>query len=152
MLTLACGEDGNDPTKPKQVKVLDVGVDGNGNGACLMVDDSLPTEVAKLPVIDCAQPHTHEIYAELTYFDVADPKAPADVFPGQSALEAFAQRECIKAFQGYVGISLFDSKYYPTWLLPTLDSWNDEKDHSVLCVLTDPNEATTTGSARGSNQ
>ncbi len=147
-----CSDDSGDPTKPANEKVLDVGVDDDGNGACLLVDEAFPAEVEKLPVIACDQPHTHEIFARVAFFDANDPDKAVDVFPGLSALDDFAQRECIKAFEPYVGISLFDSVFVPTWLLPTLDSWNDEDDRDVLCVLTDPNRESLTGSARGSQQ
>jgi len=146
---VACSDDSADPTKPQQEKVLEVGVDEDGNGACLLVDDALPPEIDKLPVIDCAQSHTHEIFAEIEYRDPANPDQVADVFPGLVALESFAEVACFKAFEPYVGISPFDSRLAPTWLLPTLDGWNGKaKDRLVLCVLADPTQPSMTGTIR----
>ena len=142
----ACSHPTN-PAAPRQQKVLDVGVDPQGNGACLLVTDTLPPEVSKLPVVGCTAPHTHEIYAKIPYAD-PDPTKVVDVYPGQSALETFAEKACITAFEPYVGTSPFDSRLVPTWLLPTLKGWNDSKDHSVLCVLADPQKGNMTASMR----
>ena len=121
----ACGGK-TDASKPKEKAVLDVGSDAAGT--CLAVDDKLGAEVTKLPVIGCEQPHTHEIYAVVHYTE-------KDVYPGTAELETFAQRECLGAFEPYVGISAFDSTLFFTWLVPSLDGWNKEKDRDVLCVL-----------------
>ena len=31
--------------------------------------------------------------------------------------------------------SPFDSSLYITWIVPSLGSWNDKADHTILCVL-----------------
>ena len=118
----ACGSD-PDPNKPAAKGALKV-----GDGECLLVEDGLAAEVAKLPVIDCTKPHSHEIFA--TVKDTTD-----EVFPGMAALEQFAETSCYGAFESYVGISPFDSSLFITWIVPSLGSWNDKDDRSVLCVL-----------------
>jgi hypothetical protein len=116
-----------------------------GPGTCLKVPDSLGDTVTKLPVVDCAVPHTHEIFAVV-------PDTDSDVFPGDEALNAFAERSCTGQFEPYVGVSLFDSSLLMTWLVPTLGSWNDHQDTNVLCVLADFQAAPLTGSMKGSNR
>lgn len=116
-----------------------------GPGTCLEVDDDLPPEVEKLPVIDCATEHTHEIYAIVDYTE-------GDVFPGLEALNAFAERTCVAEFEPYVGISIFDSQLLMTWLVPTLSSWNEEDDTEVLCVLADFQAAPLVGSMKDSGR
>lgn len=147
MAVAGCSDDSGDPGKPKQQKVLEVGVDAEGNGACLLVEEDLPPEVEKLPVVACDVPHTHEIFAEVPYEDATKPN---DVYPGISALEAFAETACFAQFEPYVGTSAFDSQLVPTWLVPTLKGWNDEDDRTILCVLTDPRNDTMSTSMRGS--
>jgi hypothetical protein len=120
-----CGGD-DDVTKPKQEPVLDLGT--GAEGTCLQVDDKLGAEVTKLPVIACDQPHTHEIYAVVVYTE-------KDVYPGTGELETFAQRECLRAFEPYVGVSAFDSTLFFTWMVPSLEGWNSKKDRDVLCIL-----------------
>jgi hypothetical protein len=120
--------------------VLDL--DELGPGTCLAVTDDLGEEVKTLPVIDCVEDHTHEIYANVDW-------TGADVFPGLEALDAFAEQECVGAFEPFVGISAFDSQLTFTWLTPTLGSWNDHDDRTVLCVLANPDAAPLIGSMQG---
>lgn len=139
LLLGACS--GGDDTSEKPV--LDVGE--QGAGTCLQVTDELGPEVTKLPVIDCAEPHTHEIYAVVDWDQ-------GDVFPGLDALDTFAAQVCVREFEPYVGISSFDSSLSFTWLTPTLGSWNDHDDKAVLCALSDRLFEPLTGSMQGSNR
>jgi len=139
LLVSGCSDDGGDSGTP----VLDLSE--TGPGTCLDVPDQLGETVTKLPVIDCAKEHTHEIYAVVPYDD-------SDVFPGDEALNAFAERSCVGAFEPYVEISVFDSSLLMTWLVPTLSSWNDEDDKDVLCVLADFQAAPLKGSMRGAKR
>ena len=105
-------------------------LDEDGPGTCLLVGDSIEVEVSSLPVIDCASEHTHEIYAVVTLTDEEYP-----VYPGAEQLDAVAQHECTIEFQPYVGSGPFDSALFFSWLLPTIGSWNEHDDRSVLCVV-----------------
>lgn len=122
-IALGCSGD-DDGTE--DVKVVEIGKEQVGD--CLLVesDESL---VTSLPVIDCALEHSHEIFAVL---EMTDDDFP--VYPGTDALEAVAERECLTEFEDYVGISPFDSQYFYSWLVPTLDSWTRFTDRDVLCV------------------
>jgi hypothetical protein len=135
----ACSDGDDTADRP----VLDV--EEQGPGTCLDVSDDLPAEVTKLPVIDCARPHTHEIYAVVDY-------EKGDVFPGLDELETFAEQACIREFEPYVGTSAFDSSLSFSYLTPTLGSWNDQDDHAVLCALHDGQAAPLTGSMKGSGR
>ncbi len=133
----ACSSAKN-PNKPAAVGALDVSV-----GQCMLIDSKgLSPSITKLPIIDCTKPHTHEIYA--TVIDKTD-----DVFPGQTALETIAQKECLVDFEPFVGINAFDSSLFYTWILPSLDSWNDKKDRTILCVLGRKDFGQLTTSAKG---
>jgi Septum formation len=134
--------DKKDASKPKGTPVLELG--SGAEGTCLQVDDKLGAEVTKLPVIACDQPHTHEIYAVVHYTE-------KDVYPGTEELEKFAQRECLGAFEPYVGISAFDSTLFFTWMVPSLDGWNDKDDRDVLCVLGAQDGRKLVNSMKGSN-
>jgi Septum formation len=139
VLGTACSGD-DDVTKPHNQKVLDIDVN-TGQPVCMEVTEDLPAEVSKLPIIDCAQPHSHEIYATVT--------SKESVYPGVDALGSFAQVQCLSTFEDFVGISAFDSDLSYTWLVPSLKSWNDDKDREVLCVLTRRDGAKMTGSMKG---
>jgi len=125
MATVGCsGDDG--PTEDKGVMDLDE----QGPGTCLLIGDSIEVEVSSLPVIDCALEHTHEIYAVVTVTDKDYP-----VYPGAEKLDAVAQHECTIEFQPYVQSGPFDSDLFFSWLLPTIGSWNEHDDRSILCVV-----------------
>lgn len=91
----------------------------------------------------CTEEHTHELYAVVPYDD-------GDVFPGLAALDAFAERSCVAEFEPYVGISVFDSTLTFSWLVPTLASWNNNKDRDVLCVVGPFDGSTLSVSVKGS--
>ncbi len=119
----ACSSD-KDPDAPDSKGALTVDA-----GECLFVKADIGAEVSKLPVIDCTKPHTHEIFAKVDGID-------SEVYPGLTALETYAEQECYgPAFTEFVGISPFDSALFITWIVPSLDGWNDEDDRTVLCIL-----------------
>jgi hypothetical protein len=135
--SLAACSSAKNPNKPTSKGALDV-----STNECMQIDPKgLSPDVSKLPIIDCSKPHTHQIF--FTYQDTDD------VFPGMTALEATAQQQCLTAFQPFVGISFVDSTLFVTWIVPSLDSWNDKKDRAILCVLGLKNGGTLTGSAQG---
>jgi hypothetical protein len=136
----SCSDDPVDPTVASDRPVLDLAE--RGLGTCLEVSEDFPAEVTELPVIGCEQPHSHEIYAAVDYTE-------KDVYPGLAALESFAQLECLKQFDVFVGISAFDSSLAYTWLVPSLDGWNgSEEDRTVLCVLQDAESAPLEGTMK----
>lgn len=135
LLGACSGDDGGTP-------ILDLEVDEDA-GTCLMVADDAGPEVKDLPVVPCAEPHTHELYAVIEF--------EGDVFPGLEALEAFAEPRCLAEFRDFVGIHAFDSSLAFSWILPTLSSWNDHDDKAVLCVLGNFQGGQLQGSMRNAN-
>lgn len=124
----ACSGGGDDASSA----VLDI---GSAEGeTCLDIREPLPSEVEKLPTIDCAQLHTHEVFKTIEYED-DEGRSQTAVYPGVDALDDFAQAGCLSEFETFVGISAFDSSLYYSWLVPTLKSWQDHDDRQVLCVL-----------------
>lgn len=133
----ACSSD-KDPDAPDSKGALTVDA-----GECLFVDSTVGAEVSKLPVIECTKAHTHEIFAKIDGIE-------SDVYPGLTALETYAEQECYgPAFTDFVGISPFDSALFITWIVPSLDGWNDEDDRTVLCILGRRDGAQLETSAKG---
>lgn len=106
-----------------------------------MAGPDIGPEVKNIPVVDCAKEHTHELYAVVEY-------KGSEVFPGLAELDAYAQRECIARFEPYVGVSVFDSDLTFSWLVPTLNSWNNNDDTTIYCVLGMFDSSTMTGSVK----
>jgi hypothetical protein len=98
--------------------------------------------VSSLPIVDCAEPHTGEIYAL---------PQMADGDFSQAAVDEAVQRECFgPSFQSYVGTDYQNSAIYASSIVPTQDTW-DDGDREIICYLEDENGAETTGSWRGAN-
>lgn len=142
LLVGACsgGDDGIDGEP-----VIEVGADGPGT--CLDVPLDQGPEIDKLPVRDCGEQHTHEIYSVPVLGDEEFP-----VYPGFDQLESFAQAACLRDFEDYVGISAFDSDLFYSWIVPTLNSWEAEDDREVICVAGNNNGAPLVGTIRNSQR
>lgn len=116
-------------------------------GDCIVPPTKLPNpdkpELEKMQAVPCGDAHTHEVFARPAYTD-------SDVYPGPSKLRGFADGACLTEFEGYVGTPYEDSTLGFSYLLPSLRSWNEDKDRTVVCLLvaTDA-ELTTTAKASG---
>lgn len=109
-------------------------------GDCLT---SLPSgnAVSEAPTVPCSEPHTYEVYA---MHDLPDTP-----FPGQAAVTAMADAQCLTSFTTFAGIGYATSVLVYGYLYPTEQSWVSVGDRTVVCLVTDPSVATTTGSLAG---
>jgi hypothetical protein len=113
-------------------------------GDCFDAGDA--AEVYNVPVIDCNELHSSELYGtvEIVGFD--------STYPGDDPLYEWVNARCEEQFSGYVGEPYEDSRYWIEVFMPTEDGWDDE-DRLGLCtvVLVDQNFdiRPSLGSARG---
>lgn len=121
LLLAACGD---------ATSVADIAV-----GDCF--DDPAEEIVVELELIDCAEPHDNEVYANL--------QIQEDAFPGDEAITAFAYDACLDPFAAYVGESYEDSALDYWFLTPTAESWNSG-DRAITCVLYSADLSKLTGS------
>ena len=98
-------------------------------GPALDLGDAIENILA----VPCDEPHTHEVYAQITYEE-------NDVYPGAAELERFSDVACLTDFPDYVGVDYFDSGLFFTYLYPTLDGWNDKNDREVVCLAALPGQ------------
>lgn len=114
-------------------------------GQC--TDQSVAGEdsVSSLPIVDCAESHTGEIYSL--------PQVPDGDFPGDAALQETAGQLCSgQDFQTYVGKPYQESAIYLSYLVPSDDTW-ENGDREIVCILTaDEAGSASTGSLRGANR
>jgi putative regulator of septum formation len=111
-------------SKAGDVSVFDVQV-----GDCLNPGDKIGAEISQIKAVPCKDPHTHEVFGV--------PKYPgtSDVYPGDDKLKEFANAQCLQAFGAYTGTDYLDSKLFFSYLQPSIRSWNDGKDRTVICVI-----------------
>lgn len=96
-------------------------------GDCFEAPD--PTLVEEVERIDCASPHTYEIYAAVVH-----PAGNSDPFPGDEPLATFAEDACIAAFEPFVGLDYDSSELFIFYLHPTDETWTIG-DREVLCSV-----------------
>lgn len=112
-------------------------------GQCL-TDTASDDQVSSVPVVDCSEPHTGEIFAL--------PQLPDGDFPGEQAISDQADQLCAgQAFQDYVGVPYQDSDIYYSTLVPSTETW-DDGDREIVCILAAQDGSSSTGSLRGANR
>jgi hypothetical protein len=99
-------------------------------GTCVNNPDLGKGLVSTLTSVPCDQPHTHEVFHRAAY--VATPTYDAD------ALANFATQQCREAFVAYVGTPYDQSSIYFLHLAPSADSWNQNHDREIACLLYKP--------------
>lgn len=100
-------------------------------GDCTSPPDRPSTALTAVRVVPCDEPHTQEVYAVIEYAPLEE---GADDFPGDDAMEAFAQAACLEPFADYVDVDYVDSSLFITYLLPTVRSWTEERDRDIVCI------------------
>ncbi len=113
-------------------------------GQCITGQTDGEDQVSSVPVVDCAEPHTGEIYSL--------PQLPDGDFPGDDAVQTSAGELCSgQDFQTYVGKSYEESEIYFSFLVPTEGTWADG-DREIVCYLVNQDNSDITGSLRGANR
>ncbi|MGH9187372.1 MAG: septum formation family protein [Acidimicrobiales bacterium] len=157
LLASACSDDeasrGDDGaiTEAGDVDAFDARV-----GDCLRVDeDNLTQEFEQLPAVPCAEEHSHEIYAvvDMAEQDEGERFTRGAAYPGESVLMEDAQSVCAAEFEPYVGTDYVNSGLFFTYLVPSVQSWQeeDERDRTIVCLVSGTGEPET-GSVKGSQR
>lgn len=142
-VTAACSKDGATRDHGKINKAGPISVFDLKVGDCLLPEKGVTGDVDKLNAVPCKEPHTQEVFA-LPKF-----KGPgADVYPGEAEIRTFADAACLEAFSSYTGADYLNSNLFFSYLHPSLNSWNDEDDRTIVCVIVNTGNETT-GSYRG---
>jgi hypothetical protein len=122
------------------------GCGDEGNVFSLSVGDCFTsieaTEISDVPLVDCSEPHEHEVYAIWNI---------GDTLPSQDSMN----QGCVDRFEDAIGLPFEDSEIYAFAITPTADSF-DSGDREVICYSAEPDEsgevAQVTGSVLGSNR
>lgn len=85
-------------------------------------------EVSTVTSKACTEPHDSEVFATLTH-----PEAQGE-YPGEVTLEFYAERECVNAYEAYVGTPYDESEFAVSYLTPTDEGWR-RGDYVVACIL-----------------
>lgn len=89
--------------------------------------------ITSVETITCDEPHDYEVYAVVRLLDPTT--AP---YPGQDQTYFASIESCFLWFEGYVGLAYADSVYDINTIYPTEESWDDEEDREVICLVAEP--------------
>lgn len=112
-------------------------------GDCFNTDQFAPgrsIDPQGLHLVACSDPHQHEVYAIEGNSDTAG--AP---FPGDLAMEAFADDACLADFEPALGVGYRQSSLDFATVKPDATSWK-AGDRAVICAAHDADFAELTGS------
>ena len=120
--------------------VFDLGV-----GDCL--NEPSESEVSRVDKVPCDEPHDYEVLALVNHPAGRDEPFPLDLmlFSGDTGFEA-----CLPHFEPYVGQDYMLSRLGIDFFYPTRESWERDGDREFVCLLFDLDNASMTGSMRGS--
>ena len=111
-------------------------------GDCFDFKDPEADEFDQVTARPCSEEHEFEVFYVGTM--------PAETYPTDDAFDSYVTSACEPAFATYVGKSFESSRLELTWVGPTNDLWNSG-DHTVQCLLNDPQRPRLTTSLEGSN-
>jgi hypothetical protein len=89
-------------------------------------DTSTVTETTE---VQCFDPHDAEVFAVVRYT-----QGPADEYPGEEAVQEYANDQCFDRFEDFVGTPYVESQLDIATLWPTEDSW-DDGDREATCAV-----------------
>lgn len=102
-------------------------------GDCL--NETAAADTSEVPIVDCSDQHDFEVYAEF--------EMRGGDFPGTPVLEAEAAETCSDEFGAFAGIAYEDSVLGITHYTPTEQSWVQNDDRLVTCLIGNPAGKTT---------
>ena len=112
-------------------------------GDCFELLDPDDPSITIVRAEPCADEHVYEV------FFVGD--MPDGDYPGDAAVSAFADANCISAFEGYVGVPFEESTWFASPVGPAEADWL-AGTRRVTCQLHTQEEAPVSGSARDSRE
>ena len=100
------------------------------------------TEVTDVQHQPCTEPHDGEIMFVGDYPDQAD-------YPGNDAFDAYAEANCIPAFESYIGRDYeTDTEFNIGTFYPISEGWSSG-DHEITCYVFRIDEAKMNASVKG---
>lgn len=131
------GDANRDEETGQVTESSNVGVFSVKLGDCML--DTGTGMLTDANVLPCTDPHDQEVYYEITMPDGEFSDTDIDA----------ATQECVgDAYTSFVGVAYDDSALNVTTLVPTKDSWEQNNDRVIQCIIFDP-AGQTTGSLAG---
>lgn len=118
-------------------------------GQCfVLADDDPAAEDRAVWALDCARPHTHEVYDVVEY---GGPVLRGGAYPGEAPVQDWSEQACFDRFEGFVGVPWTRSELEIQVWWPSPDSWG-RGDRSVVCAVFPATGDTVQGTRRDSRR
>jgi Septum formation len=124
------------PVKAQEVTVFKIKV-----GDCLNSDPNAGS-VESMDKLDCSAPHLYEAYH-------SEMLADGD-FPGEKSVSDSGDTVCKAHFEKFIGKGFDDSELTLLSLYPSSESWKQENDREIICMITTQDDSKRSGSAKNS--
>ena len=89
--------------------------------------------ITKVETINCDEAHDYEVYAVV---QLLDPETAP--YPGQDETYFTSIESCFPRFETYIGMAYADSLYDINTIYPTEESWDEDEDREVICLVAEP--------------
>jgi hypothetical protein len=109
-------------------------------GDCFDLKDADQSEVADVTAKPCSEPHEYEL--------IFVGEMPEGAYPSDAETDAYVGRECVPAFDDFVGLAYADSRLELFYFSPTEGGWS-AGDRGIQCAVYDPADSTLTETLRG---
>ena len=143
-LVVGCEEDLRDESG-------DIDTEGSLSASSLRVGDCLDEPLADsfvaVSVVPCERPHNWEVFAVVDHPADKDTPYPGDARIGQVSFDL-----CFVFFDGYIGRAYADSRLDISVIMPTRESWDEDDDREISCVLYDLDTLQMRGSMKDSGR
>ena len=115
------------------------------SGQCFdTIDDARVTDLA-VWLLDCAEPHTYEVYDVVTY--EGDGAGRGTSYPGVATVQDWSEQACYDRFEAFVGVRWTISELDIAVWWPSEESWA-RADRSVICTVMSDTGDELTGTQR----
>lgn len=94
-------------------------------------------------LIDCGLPHRYEVFDVIAYDNIYG------IYPGDHGLQTYANQNCARNFDAYVGQAYELSEIEMSYWAPSDEDWSSGPQR-FACTLYDPVAGLTVGSLAGS--
>jgi hypothetical protein len=124
---------------------VETGLRELATGQCFdTIDDPLVRDLA-VWVLDCASPHTYEVYDVVTY--EGEGSGRGTDYPGVAVVQDWSEQACFDRFEAFVGVRWTVSELDIAVWWPSEESWA-RADRAVICTVMSDSGDQLTGTQR----
>lgn len=104
-------------------------------------DSEADESISSVKAVPCTEPHDNEFYAAFNL--------EHETFPGAEIIETEAAAGCLEQFAPALGIDFENSVLEYSYMYPTIESWEQNNDREVICMVYHMEGEKLVGNAQG---